>query len=251
MIHKYVLYVLLIGGVLGLAACNVRSGEFQMHDPVREAEATRVALAARDEAAQRALERQILAAQAEKAQVDAQASRNALAAITLRNVLINIGLGLSVLVLVVGSAFAAVAWLNKHATSIYPNSAGLYPVIVKRAWNGLTFVHDPNRALGSTTIYNVPGLSGLLPGQGVQAPDAQFPLGGGESSLLQLATQAQAVGLMAAATRHKTDDAGARQVGQLAEALINRPAISAPMPPVRPSSLEPSHVARLLVEAED
>lgn len=241
----------LIVCMLILAACDVQAGEFKLRDPVREAEATRVALAAQDEAARRAIERQIVEAQADKARADAEATRNAIPAITLRNALIQTGLGVGVLVLAIGSAFAVVAWLNKRAVSIYPNSAGMYPVIIKRLWNGITIVHDPNRALGPTTIYTAPSLPAMLLGKGEQPPSAHFPAPGSEGTLLQLSTQAQAIGLMAAVTRKNGGEVDARQAGQLAQALINRPAIAAPLPPVRPSRLEPSHVERLLLENND
>ena len=245
----YISCLLLAGGLLALSACDARTSS--RPDPVREAEATRIAMATKDESARRALERQLLQAQADKAQADAEATRNALPAATLRNMLLYTGVGVSVLVLAVGSAFAAVAWLNKRATSVYPNDAGQYPVIVKRSWSGVTIVHDPNRALGPTTIYTAPSLAGMLSGRKGQLPAAQFPMPGSESSMLQLATQAQAVGLVAAATRNSLGVGDPRQAGQLAQALIERPALSAPLPPVRLSSLEPSHVERLLLESQD
>jgi hypothetical protein len=250
--RRYGRYLLLAGLLVLLTACSVKAGDFELSDPVREAEATRVAMAAQDESARRAVERQIIQAQADKAKADAEAARNALPAATLRNALLYTGTGVGVLVLAVGCAFAAVAWLNKRATSIYPNSAGMYPVIVKRSWNGVTIVHDPNRALGPTTIYTTPGLAGLLLKKAESKPAAQFPMVGSEGAMLQLATQAQAIGLVAAATRNnRGDESNMRQAGQLAQTLINRPAICAPLPPVRASALEASHVERLLLEGDE
>jgi len=223
-----------------LSACSVNAdGEtgFSMHDPVREAEATRVAIAAQDETAQRAVERQITQAQADKAKVEAEAARNALPAITLRNTLIYTGSGVGVVVLLVGSAFAVVAWMNKRATAIYPNTAGLYPVIVKRSWNGVTIVHDPNRALGPTTLYTTPGLASMAfdkLGLPCEQPMAAFPSPGSEQAMLQVATQAQAVGLMTAAT--SKGEEGVR-VAQVAKKLVGSPAMldnaTARMPTVR------------------
>ncbi len=248
LVSYFTVGLVLFACLMLLPSCNIKAGSVEIRDPVREAQATRVALAAQDESARRAVERQILEAEADKAAVDAQASRNALPAASLRNTLIATGLGVGVLVLAVGSAFAAVAWLNKRATSVYPNSAGLYPVIVRRSWNGVTIVHDPNRALGPTTIYSVPSAVGLLLGQKERGPQAQFPTAGSENSLLQLSTQAQAIGLMAAATRNSKGGSDTRPAEQLAQALLARPALCAPLPPVRVSPLEPSHVERLLLE---
>jgi hypothetical protein len=228
-----------------LTGCNVKAGTLELSDPVREAEATRVAIAAYDESAQRAIERYAAQAQADQAWSEAEAARNALPATTLRNTLVATGIGTGTLVLVIGSALALVAWLNKRAACIYPNDAGIYPVIVRRTWNGTTIVHDPNRALGPTTIYTTPTIFNQLTAG--QVATAQFPQAGGENAMLQLSTQAQAVSLLAATTRNQNE---AHQARQLAQNLFGRPAICAPLPPVKPSSLELSHVERLLLEAE-
>jgi hypothetical protein len=251
-VRPCIAYALLACCLMALASCTVKAGGFETHDPVREAEATRVAIAAQDESARRAVERQILAAQADKAWMEAEAMRQAVPAATLRNMLVYAGTGIGVVVLAIGSAFAVVAWLNKRATAVYPNGAGQYPVIVKRSWNGVTIVHDPNRALGPTTIYTTPSLVDVVLRKGNQSPAAQFPASGSEGSMLQLATQAQAIGLVAAASRNATR--GGERAEQLAQTLLNRPAMPAGpigLPPVRASSLEPSHVERLLIEAED
>ncbi len=194
---KYIVLTLAFVTLVLLAGCNIKAGGLEIRDPVREAEATRVAITAQDESARRAVERSILEAQADKAHAGAQAERNALPAATLRNALIYTGIGVGVLVLAVGSAFAIVAWLNKRATSVYPNCAGQYPVIVKRSWNGVTIVHDPNRALGPTTIYTTPSVVGQLLRQS-QTAQAQFPQPGSEEAVRQITTQAQAGQVMAA-----------------------------------------------------
>jgi hypothetical protein len=165
-------------------------GLVNVHNPVQEAQATRVALAAADEAAVRELERQA-----------AEAARPAL---VLRNTLAALGVGVGVLVLMVGSAFAVVALANKRATAVYPNSAGLYPLIVRRFWNGVTIVHDGNRALGPTTIYTTPSLTdGLLGAMGVRpgGASAQFPQPGSEPAMVQITGQAQVAQIAAAQNR--------------------------------------------------
>ncbi|MBN1886841.1 MAG: hypothetical protein JW850_02585 [Thermoflexales bacterium] len=181
-------------GISVLSGHTVTVGDGQslvnMHNPVQEAQATRVALVAADEAAARELER--------------QAAEAAGPALTLRNTLMAIGAGVGALVFVVGLAFAAVAWVNKRATAVYPNSAGLYPLIVRRFWNGVTIVHDGNRALGPTTIYTAPSLaSGLLEAIGVRqgGAGAQFPQPGSEPAVMQITGQAQVAQIAAAQNR--------------------------------------------------
>ncbi len=160
-----------------------------VHNPVQEAQATRVALAAADEAAARELERQAVEAVGP--------------ALALRNTLMAVGAGVGALVLAVGSAFAAVAWVNKRATAVYPNSAGLYPVIVRRSLDGVTIVHDPNRALGPTTVYQVPTwLDRLARGRIGDSPlQVSFPQPGSEPAVMQITGQAQVAQIAAAQNR--------------------------------------------------
>lgn len=113
------------------------------------------------------------------------------------------------LVVFVLTGLGAVAWVNRKANSVYPNAAGQYPVIIRKVGNTLT-MHDPNRGLGPTAVYTAPGLIerigyAIAIARGLPAPQpgigAAFPTPGSEPTMAQLATQAQAVGLMAAATR--------------------------------------------------
>jgi hypothetical protein len=98
-----------------------------------------------------------------------------------------------------------VAWLNKRATSVYADEKGLYPVVIRRSWNGITIVHDPNRALGPTTIYTAPSLTSalleMLKIRQDRALGVQFPLPGSEDTLRRLSSQAHGIQLMSAATR--------------------------------------------------
>ncbi|MBN1888800.1 MAG: hypothetical protein JW850_12465 [Thermoflexales bacterium] len=173
-------HTLTVGGGEGLV---------NVHNPVQEAQATRVALAAVDEARAREIER--------------QAAEAAGPALALRNTLMALGVGVSVLVLTVGSAFAVVALANKRATAVYPNSAGLYPVIVRRTLDGVTIVHDPNRALGPTTVYQVPTwLNHLARGRIGDSPlQVSFPQPGSEAAVVQITGQAQVAQIAAAQNR--------------------------------------------------
>ena len=89
------------------------------------------------------------------------ASASASAAI-LRNAIIYSGTGLAVAVLAIMGAFSLGHWIDKRATSIHADANGIFPVIVKRSWNGVTIVHDPNRAIGPTTIYTAPSFPSPL-----------------------------------------------------------------------------------------
>ena len=110
------------------------------------------------------------------------------------------GLGAGVLVLVVGLAFGIVAWVNKHATSIYPNKAGQFPVIITKG-PGYVALHDPNRGLGPGAIIRTPGLIeraayGIAMARGnapMLEPGAEYPQTASEPAMLQLGVGAQAV----------------------------------------------------------
>lgn len=139
--------------------------------------------------------------QQDAARTNNEIARSSAASAVLRNTLAYFGVGVGVLILAVGSAFAVVAWINKRATSVYPNSAGLYPVIVKRSWNGVTIVHDPNRALGPTTIYTTPSLAAPLANLlGAPGPDVAGQLGAPED-LAQIA--ASVIGAQIEAARNQ------------------------------------------------
>jgi len=264
--------LLMLMVLVGCHQITLDQGGFDMRDPVREAEATRVAIAARDESAQRAVERQILEARLDKEKADAQAAQNALPAATLRNTLIYTGVGTGVLVFIVGSAFAVVAWLNKQATTVYPNETGQYPVIIRKGLGWIAF-HDPSRGLGPGSVYNTPTVFGQVANAAIslaglivavrkgEMPQilpatmtADYPLPAGEGTMAQLATQAQAVSLMAAATRGDGDPQVKRQVGLVARSLISPASQARPaLPPVTVLSAEDaeSFIRELLLSAPD
>jgi len=167
-------------------------GGIYAHNPQAEAQATRTALQAQAEAAKLEQER-ITQERARPAMVTALT-------------IAYIGGGLGILIISVGLALAFTAWVNKRASSVYPNAAGLYPVITRQTANGM-IIHDPNRAVGATSIYTTPSVTGALveraglalPGVAVNAP-----LSASEGVHAQITSQAQAVSLMTAAT-HKSN----------------------------------------------
>jgi hypothetical protein len=245
---------------------NVQIGSgavLDLRDPVREAEATRVAIAALDEAKQREIDRQVAQSQADKAAVEAEAARQAQAALVVRNMLWQIGLGIGALVLCVGLAFAAVTWAGKRASSIYPNAAGLYPVIIRRGFGWITF-HDPNRGLGPTAVYRTPTVFDVaanaiarLRGSPASAlePVAVFPPSGTESSMLQVASQAQAIGLVTAATRQQRGGAptSIEEARRLADKVISSQGAAVTRMPQITIINDPAKIAdfrEMLLEAE-
>ena len=179
-----------------LGGMTLDLGSGRVYSPMAEAQATRTAQLAQDEAAARALA--------------VETERKAQPAAVTGRAVFYIGLGLAGVVLVMGMAFGFVAWLNKRATSVYPNSAGQYPVIVRRGFGWVTF-HDPNRQLSSAAVYRTPTALDVLAsamryfrtGKAPALPGvvADFPPTGSEPAMLQVASQAGAVSLMSAATR--------------------------------------------------
>jgi hypothetical protein len=193
---------------LGLLAANCSPGNFtvdksglRLDDPRIDAQAAAVEQQSRDAAAQAAIERQAQQAKAWQATVEAEATEAARSALIWRNRLYAFSLGLGAVVLVVGVAFAAVAWANKKANSVYPNAAGQYPVVIMRGF-GWAALHDPNRGLGPTALYRTPTLvdqfaSVLIALQEKRAPQlpaaaADFPPTADMATMAQIASQAQA-----------------------------------------------------------
>jgi uncharacterized protein YceK len=124
------------------------------------------------------------------------------------------GLGVGVLVLVIGGAFAVVAWIGKRATSIYPNKQGQFPII-RASGLGWVVFHDPSRAVGPGAVYRVPSPFDVLAQRLHLAPtSAAYPLPEvSEPSLLAVSSQANAIGLTVAANRWpKTPEILARSV---------------------------------------
>lgn len=184
---------------------ELANGKMVANNPIAQANAAQIDQKSRDAAAMQAIVRQ-----GKKAEADAASA--ATGAYSLRNILIASGLGTGALILCVGGAFAGIAWLNRRATSVFPNASGQYPVIVKRSWNGVTIIHDPNRALGPTTIYTTPTIADMFTDKLKQL--ASPTVSGqqySEGSVRQITTQAQAGQLMAAATRHKNVSEETRQ----------------------------------------
>jgi hypothetical protein len=127
------------------------------------------------------------------------------------------GLAVAVVLAALGFAAGLARAVWQRPQLIRPNDSGLFPVIRGHAGREV-FYHDPNRQLAGTTVYHA-GPDGL----GVQQ---RFPAGM-EAEQLQVATQAQAVQLVAAASRGSSSASTRR----LAQRLATRPSRPAPHRP--------------------
>lgn len=239
---RWAISILVIGAALTLTACAavIDSEGAKIGDPARFAEATHIAEMSQA-AAQATAQAVSIEATRQTARIEAEATAAAIThakqqaeadkvragaaieqarAVTEQNaqgaalagkstlyLLGYAGLGVGGLVLAVGLAFGVVAWVNKRATSVYPDKRGQFPVIVRRGLGWVAF-HDPNRALGPAAVVRTPTALDALAGVAVATvralregntpslptaePAAAFPLPGSEAALLQIATQEQA-----------------------------------------------------------
>jgi len=138
-----------------------------------------------------------------------------------------------------GALAVALLWGMRQALTIAPNRQGIFPFLLGRvgkAW----VIHDPNRAMASTTII----------GPGAQLADQvtvthALPAGL-EADQLQVTGRAQAVQALAAVASGERDERD-----ELAGAVlgVDQPLITRPLPPVTRSPWEPSHIERLLIES--
>lgn len=196
--------------IIGLLAANyspgnVTWGGLQVHDPRIDAQAQAIEQAAQDAAVLARL-------QQDRRTLDNQTETQAQWAAVAGRVAIYLGLGIGAALLCIGCVAALNTWLIKRAGAIYPNAAGQYPVVVMRGF-GWSSAFDPNRQLGPVMIQKTPTwldqltavVMAFKAGQALSLPmpAAEFPPTGKEETMLQVATQAQAVGLMAAATREQ------------------------------------------------
>lgn len=186
-----------------------------------------------------------LAADADKAEaaaaqawLDYQTNQAALKSKIATQNAVTYALGIAVGILAIGGAIAAVLWIHKKVSTIYPNDSGQWPVIIRKG-RGWTLLHDPNRGLGPATLIAKDASSG---------PSISFALPADGETMAQVASQAQAVSLITAASR------GRGQITPESRGLLetlSRPRVSKSLPPVLPSNLELSHIERLIAEDED
>jgi hypothetical protein len=144
-------------------------------------------------------------------------------------------LGALLLSILGGVGWGAIRWLYRRAGTVYPDRAGLYPIREDRIGRAKIF-HDPNRALGGTTVY----------GTGRSSIDVCHPLPADQGyAQQQITAQAQAAqALRAAVSGNAPLSAGAPNPLKIA---APQP-ISRPLPEVTELDMEPSHIQRLLLE---
>jgi len=156
-------------------------------------------------------------------------------------------------VLTVGGSAALAAWMGVRASIVYPNAAGQYPIVVRHGADGKTVVYDPSRALGPVAVIEAPNRVQQRIAGG--EPRVALPVGTDHRTQAQITTQAQAAGLIVAATRRDANPQGRA----LAEPVVRQAFGSDGLPPAVPDvvMLEPArvaHIDRLLtepVEVED
>jgi hypothetical protein len=107
----------------------------------------------------------------------------------------------------------------RRSRLIRPEHSGLFPIVEGQA-GGQTYYHDPNRQWAGTTTY----------GDGLEGVDVRHLAPPGQEKVqLQIATQAQATQLVAAASQGRELDASTRRlVEKAALAAPERPAPSLP-----------------------
>jgi hypothetical protein len=103
----------------------------------------------------------------------------------------------------------------RRSRLVHPHSSGIFPVVEGRA-SGETYYHDPNRQLAGAVAY----------GSGPEGVAVRhLTPSGQEEAQLQIATQAQAAQLVAAASQGQQLTAQTRR-------LVEKVAVAAPVRPV-------------------
>lgn len=187
---------------------------------------------------------------ADKVAVEAEADRGSLGAAIMGRSVAYVGLGIAVAVLSVGLAFALSAFVATKAVTIYPTAGGQFPLVKIGGfgWRGLI---DPNRSIGPVAIVRAPTVfdvmtdiwsraNGRPPGQA--GPQMVAPLQSSEMAALQATGQANAVAMVAAATRHP---AALTQTRDVIHAVTRGASLALPMPAVTRIE-DASHIDRLL-----
>jgi hypothetical protein len=167
----------------------------------------------------------------ERAAVSVQLARRMLP----YKVAFRVALGAVLLLTLAGLGWGTVRWLHRRAEMVYPNGAGLYPIREGRI-GGVKVFHDPNRALGGSTLYATGGRNIRV----------QHPLPPGqEVAQQQITAQAQVAQAVRAAVSGSSPLPPAQN---LPADLLVAGRLSRPMPEVRELAWEPSHIERLLLQ---
>lgn len=206
------------------------------------AEAQRIRQETADAAAAAAQQRQAAAVEIETAQrtLPARVARDNMLQMAL-GVAGALGLG----ILVVGGSAALVSWLGVRASVVFPNAAGQYPIVVK--YNGLTgqtVVVDPSRSPGPVTIIQAPNRMQARIAGG--SPQVAQPIGMDHQTQARITTQAQAAGLLVAATRKNADPRGRQMTEPVVQAAFRSEALPVVPEPIMLDATRAPHIERLL-----
>lgn len=208
------------------------------------AEAQRLRQETADAAAAAAQQRQAAA-------VEIEAAQRTLPARVARDAMIETAIGvagaLGLVILVVGGSAALVAWLQVRASVVYPNSAGQYPIVVKHhGLVGQVVVVDPSRMLGPVTIIQAPNKAQASVA-GAE-PRVALPVGTDHQTQARITSQAQAAGLLVAATRQGADPRGRQMTEPVVQAAFRSEALPAVPEPILLDASRVRHIERLLAE---
>lgn len=230
------IWAVAIVALWALAACAPSPQDY--------AEAEKISQQTADAAAAAAQQRQAYA-------IEIQAAERTLPARVARDAMIQTALGvagaLGLGILVVGGSAALVAWLGVRASIVFPNSAGQYPIVVRHGAAGQTVVYDPSRALGPVAVIQAPNrVQAKIAGGD---PRVALPVGTDHQTQARITTQAQAAGLIVAATRKSADPSGRAMTQPVVQAAFRSEALPPAVPePVLLEASRVSHIERLLAE---
>lgn len=202
-VKRFAMIAMLIAMCCAIAgcwsSCNVGQAGFYSYDEGAQAVATRAIMRANVEAT---ATQQAVFAIATATTIENETAKSQQPAAIVGGSLRVIGLGVSALVFLVGAAFAIVAWINKRATTIYPNKQGQFPIIVRRGMGWVVF-HDPSRNPSPGAVYRVPTLADPIMARiGLGAAQADYPMPDvSEQTLALISSQSNAIAATAAQNR--------------------------------------------------
>lgn len=210
--------------------------------PQDQAEAQRIRQETADAAAAASQQRQAAA-------VEIEAAQRTLPARVARDAMVQTALGaaggLGLAILIVGGAVVLVEALRVRASMVFPNGAGQYPIVVRHnGLTGSTMVYDPSRMLGPIAVISTPNRAQAQLAGG--EPQAALPLGTDHGTQVRITTQAQAAGLLVAATRCDADPRGRAMTEPVVQAAFRTELPPAVPEPIMLEASQVPHIERLL-----
>lgn len=230
--------LLCLVGMLSLTGCSPSEAEIRRQNAeasVTEAKAAQILAETRDK-------------QTTESTINSKIVVNE--AITRTKIIVNSALGFGFAIIVLGLAVSAAICLynftvgfsertRNQLISVHPNERGIYPLQMKQgrdpSGNPFMIVHDPNRQVGATTIYHLE--AGQSPKQ-VNPPAS-------EQASVEITANAQRQAVLANMALHQP-----RTITPQDIILANPapPQVTPALPEARQSTLDASHIERLLAE---